>query len=135
MGQQLLEQYPMQLDYWQQSNYQALQWILRQDTGMVYLTGFGESLWLNRQLLPSKDADRLKLFNDTSNQYLPGNGILHTALKLDRNDSVSLASMMNKGQSAYWIDNREICTIPGLNLVCEIHRKKTVLTRIYQFIL
>lgn len=135
MGQQLLEQYPMQLDYWQQSNYQALQWILRQDTGMVYLTGFGESLWLNRQLLPSKDADRLKLFNDTSNRYLPGNGILHTALKLDRNDSVSLASLINKGQSAYWIDNRQICTIPGLNLVCEIHRKKTVLTRIYQFIL
>ncbi len=133
LGQQLLKQYPMQLDYWQQSNYQALQWILRQDTGNIYLTGFGESLWLNRQLLKSEDAHRLKLFNDTSHRYLTGNGIVKTALKLDRTDSLSWVSENNKGQSAYWIDNREICAIRGLHLVCEIQRKKTVLTRIYKF--
>ncbi len=55
LGQKLIKRYPMQIDYWHQTNYQALQWIGGQlpSDGSALVIGKGESLMLNRMLLPS----------------------------------------------------------------------------------
>ncbi len=54
LGQKLIKRYPMQIDYWHQTNYQALQWIGGQlpSDGSALVIGKGESLMLNRMLLP-----------------------------------------------------------------------------------
>jgi hypothetical protein len=54
LGSKLIERYPMQIDYWHQTNYQALQWVATQlpSDGSVLVIGKGESLMLNSLLLP-----------------------------------------------------------------------------------
>ncbi|MDA0784012.1 MAG: hypothetical protein O2814_05665 [Bacteroidetes bacterium] len=54
LGQKLIKRYPMQIDYWHQTNYQALQWIGGQlpSDGSALVIGRGESLMLNTMLLP-----------------------------------------------------------------------------------
>lgn len=55
LGKQLIQRYPMQIDYWHQTNYQALQWVGKQlpADGSALVIGKGESLMLNAMLLPS----------------------------------------------------------------------------------
>jgi hypothetical protein len=54
LGSKLIERYPMQIDYWHQTNYQALQWVVTQlpSDGSAFVIGQGESLTLNSLLLP-----------------------------------------------------------------------------------
>jgi hypothetical protein len=54
LGSKLIERYPMQIDYWHQTNYQALQWVATQlpSDGSALVIGKGESLTLNALLLP-----------------------------------------------------------------------------------
>ena len=55
LGKKLIERYPMQIDYWHQTNYQALEWVGKQlpADGSALVIGKGESLMLNAMLLPS----------------------------------------------------------------------------------
>lgn len=55
LGKQLIQRYPMQIDYWHQTNYQALEWVGKQlpADGSALVIGKGESLMLNAMLLPS----------------------------------------------------------------------------------
>jgi len=54
LGSKLIQRYPMQIDYWHQTNYQALQWVVTQlpSDGSALVIGKGESLMLNSLLLP-----------------------------------------------------------------------------------
>jgi len=54
LGSKLIERYPMQIDYWHQTNYQALHWVATQlpSDGSAFVIGKGESLTLNALLLP-----------------------------------------------------------------------------------
>jgi len=55
LGHKLIKRYPMQVDYWHQTNYQALEWVGKQlpvDASALVI-GKGESLMLNAMLLPS----------------------------------------------------------------------------------
>jgi len=54
LGQKLIKRYPMQIDYWHQTNYQALEWVGKQlpADASALVIGKGESLILNRMLLP-----------------------------------------------------------------------------------
>ena len=55
LGKQLIQRYPMQIDYWHQTNYQALEWVGKQlpADGSALVIGKGESLMLNAMFLPS----------------------------------------------------------------------------------
>ncbi len=55
LGKQLVQRYPMQIDYWHQTNYQALEWVGKQlpADASALVIGNGESLMLNAMLLPS----------------------------------------------------------------------------------
>lgn len=55
LGKKLIERYPMQIDYWHQTNYQALEWVGKQlpADASALVIGKGESLMLNAMLLPS----------------------------------------------------------------------------------
>jgi hypothetical protein len=61
LGSKLIERYPMQVDYWHQTNYQALQWVATQlpSDGSALVIGKGESLMLNRMLLLSSEQTRI----------------------------------------------------------------------------
>jgi hypothetical protein len=61
LGSKLIERYPMQIDYWHQTNYQALQWVATQlpSDGSALVIGKGESLMLNRMLLLSSEQTRI----------------------------------------------------------------------------
>jgi hypothetical protein len=61
LGSKLIERYPMQIDYWHQTNYQALQWIANQlpADASALLIGKGESLQLNAMLLPKSLQQRI----------------------------------------------------------------------------
>jgi hypothetical protein len=61
LGSKLIERYPMQIDYWHQTNYQALQWIANQmpADASALLIGKGESLQLNAMLLPKSLQQRV----------------------------------------------------------------------------
>ena len=61
LGQKLIKRYPMQIDYWHQTNYQALQWVATQlpSDGSALIIGKGESLMLNAMLLPSSVQTRI----------------------------------------------------------------------------
>jgi hypothetical protein len=61
LGSKLIERYPMQIDYWHQTNYQALLWIAHQlpVDGSALVIGKGESLQLNAMLLPESLQQRI----------------------------------------------------------------------------
>jgi hypothetical protein len=61
LGSKLIQRYPMQIDYWHQANYQALQWVATQlpSDGSALVIGKGESLMLNRMLLLSSEQTRI----------------------------------------------------------------------------
>ncbi len=61
LGQKLIKRYPMQIDYWHQTNYQALEWVGKQlpADASALVIGQGESLMLNAMLLPSSMQTRI----------------------------------------------------------------------------
>jgi len=61
LGQKLIKRYPMQIDYWHQTNYQALEWVGKQlpADASALVIGKGESLMLNAMLLPSSMQTRI----------------------------------------------------------------------------
>jgi hypothetical protein len=63
LGKQLIQRYPMQIDYWHQTNYQALAWVGKQlpADGSALVIGKGESLRLNAMLLPSSLQTRIHI--------------------------------------------------------------------------
>lgn len=117
LGQKLIKRYPMQIDYWQQTNYQALQWVgaqLPQD-GSALVIGRGESLMLNTMLLPSSMQTRIHC---TTPEFLDSSFTLETMnaiwpevdaqLKLEKVSSLPIgqASEMQIPpiKKVYWID-------------------------------
>ena len=61
LGSKLIQRYPMQIDYWHQTNYQALEWVgkkLPADASALVI-GQGESLMLNAMLLSSSMQTRI----------------------------------------------------------------------------
>jgi hypothetical protein len=61
LGSKLIDRYPMQIDYWHQTNYQALEWVgkhLPADASALVI-GQGESLMLNAMLLSSSMQTRI----------------------------------------------------------------------------
>lgn len=65
LGSKLIERYPMQIDYWHQTNYQALLWIAHQlpADGPALVIGKGESLQLNAMLMPQSLQQRVHFVN------------------------------------------------------------------------
>jgi len=65
LGSKLIQRYPMQIDYWHQTNYQALQWVASQlpSDGSALVIGKGESLMLNSLLLPRSLERRIHCIN------------------------------------------------------------------------
>ena len=61
LGSKLIQRYPMQIDYWHQTNYQALQWVATQlpSDGSALVIGKGESLMLNALMLPQSLERRI----------------------------------------------------------------------------
>jgi hypothetical protein len=61
LGRKLIQRYPMQIDYWHQTNYQALQWAATQlpSDGSALVIGKGESLMLNALMLPQSLERRI----------------------------------------------------------------------------
>jgi hypothetical protein len=61
LGSKLIQRYPMQIDYWHQTNYQALQWVATQLPSDVsaLVIGKGESLMLNALMLPQSLERRI----------------------------------------------------------------------------
>jgi hypothetical protein len=61
LGSQLIQRFPMQIDYWHQTNYQALEWVGKKlpADGSALVIGKGESLMLNAMLLPSSLQTRI----------------------------------------------------------------------------
>jgi hypothetical protein len=61
LGQKLIKRYPMQIDYWHQTNYQALEWVGKQlpADASALVIGKGESLMLNAMLLSSSIQTRI----------------------------------------------------------------------------
>lgn len=61
LGSKLIQRYPMQIDYWHQTNYQALQWVATQlpSDGSTLVIGKGESLMLNALMLPQSLERRI----------------------------------------------------------------------------
>ena len=61
LGQKLIKRYPMQIDYWHQTNYQALEWVGKQlpADASALVIGQGESMMLNAMLLPSSMQTRI----------------------------------------------------------------------------
>ena len=149
LGQKLIKRYPMQIDYWHQTNYQALQWVGKQlpADASALVIGKGESLMLNAMLLPSALQWRI-----------------HTVTPEFLDSTVTLASInalwpevnakLKAGQTpvmpikqVYWIDfgdrlqlkePLEFPTMQGVvswELVQSFYREKLPLLRIYRAVL
>ena len=117
LGQKLIKRYPMQIDYWHQTNYQALQWVGKQLPADVsaLVIGKGESLMLNAMLLPSSMQRRIHCitpeFLDSTFSLDSMNAIWPEVNQQLKRGKVS--SLLNGGTSemrippikkVYWID-------------------------------
>jgi len=149
LGKKLIERYPMQIDYWHQTNYQALEWVGKQlpADASALVIGKGESLMLNAMLLPSASQRRI-----------------HTIAPEFLDSTVTLASInalwpevnakLKAGQTpmmpikeVYWIafgdqlqlkEPLEFPTMQGVvswELVQSFYREKLPLLRIYRAVL
>ncbi len=159
LGQKLTKRYPMQIDYWHQTNYQALQWIVGQlqSDGSALVIGKGESLMLNAMLLPSSMETRIHCitpeFIDSPFSLESVNAIwpeVNVKLKLEK------VSSLPNGQTTemrippikriYWIDfgdHLQQLTIPvqklpkcngvkSWELVQSFYRESLPLVRVYR---
>lgn len=160
LGQKLIQRYPMQIDYWHQTNYQALQWICGQlpSDGSALVIGKGESLILNAMLLPSSMQTRIHCitpeFLDSSFTLEKMNAIWpmvnaqfkEIPPKTSSNLAMSYASIPPIKQ-VYWIEFGDQLQMGGKTkfpimnglvsweLVQSFYREKLPLVRIYRAVL
>ena len=159
LGQKLIKRYPMQIDYWHQTNYQALQWITTQlpSDGSALVIGQGESLMLNAMLLPSSMQTRIHCiapeFLDSTFSLDSMNAIWPEVNQQLKRGKVS--SLLNGGTSemrippikkVYWIDfgdHLQQLTIPvqkspkcngvkSWELIQSFYRESLPLVRVYK---
>ena len=117
LGQKLIKRYPMQIDYWHQTNYQALEWVGKQlpADASALVIGQGESLMLNAMLLSSSMQTRIHCitpeFLDSTFSLDSMNAIWPEVNQQLKRGKVS--SLLNGGTSemrippfkqVYWID-------------------------------
>ena len=157
LGQKLIKRYPMQIDYWHQTNYQALEWVGKQlpADASALVIGQGESLMLNAMLLPSSMQTRIHCitpeFLDSTVSLASINAIwpdVNQQLKWGK-----VSSLLNGGTSemrippikqVYWIEfgnqlqmggKTEFPIMNGLvswELVQAFYRESMPLVKVYQ---
>ena len=157
LGSKLIERYPMQIDYWHQTNYQALQWVATQlpSDGSALVIGKGESLMLNALLLPHSLERRIHCitpeFLDSTVTLASINAIWPEVNQQLKRGKVS--SLLNGGTSemrippikqVYWIEfgnqlqmggKTEFPIMNGLvswELVQSFYRESMPLVKVYQ---
>ena len=160
LGKQLIQRYPMQIDYWHQTNYQALEWVGKQlpADGSALVIGKGESLMLNAMLLPSALQWRIHTvtpeFLDSTVTLASINALwpeVNAKLKEISPKTSSNLAMSYAGippiEQIYWIDfgdrlqlkePLEFPTMQGVvswELVQSFYREKLPLLRIYRAVL
>ena len=148
LGQKLIKRYPMQTDYWHQTNYQALQWVGKQlpADASALVIGKGESLMLNAMLLPPPLQGRIHCI---SSEQLEG------GFSLDSLNALwpKVNAQLKPGDSPfvpikriYWIDfgdHLQQLTIPvqkspkcngvkSWELVQSFYRESLPLVRVYK---
>ncbi len=148
LGQKLIKRYPMQIDYWHQTNYQALEWVGKQlpADASALVIGKGESLMLNRMLLPPPLQGRIHCI---SSEQLEG------GFSLDSLNALwpKVNAQLKPGDSPfvpikriYWIDfgdHLQQLTIPSpklpqcngvksWELVQSFYRESLPLVRVYK---
>lgn len=157
LGQKLIKRYPMQIDYWHQTNYQALEWVGKQlpADASALVIGQGESLMLNAMLLPSSMQTRIHCitpeFLDSTVSLASINAIWPDVNQQLKRGKVS--SLLNGGTSemrippikqVYWIEfgnqlqmggKTEFPIMNGLvswELVQAFYRESMPLVKVYQ---
>ena len=157
LGQKLIKRYPMQIDYWHQTNYQALEWVGKQlpADASALVIGQGESLMLNAMLLPSSMQTRIHCmtpeFLDSTVSLASINAIWPEVNQQLKRGKVS--SLLNGGTSemrippikqVYWIEfgnqlqmggKTEFPIMNGLvswELVQAFYRESLPLLKVYQ---
>lgn len=157
LGQKLIKRYPMQIDYWHQTNYQALEWVGKQlpADASALVIGQGESLMLNAMLLPSSMQTRIHCitpeFLDSTVSLASINAIWPDVNQQLKRGKVS--SLLNGGTSemrippikqVYWIEfgnqlqmggKTEFPIMNGLvswELVQSFYRESMPLVKVYQ---
>ena len=157
LGQKLIKRYPMQIDYWHQTNYQALQWVGKQlpADASALVIGKGESLMLNAMLWPSSMQTRIHCitpeFLDSTFSLDSMNAIWPEVNQQLKRGKVS--SLLNGGTSemrippikkVYWIDfgdqlqmgvKTEFPTVNGVvswELVQSFYRESMPLVKVYR---
>ena len=157
LGQKLIKRYPMQIDYWHQTNYQALEWVGKQlpADASALVIGQGESLMLNAMLLPSSMQTRIHCitpeFLDSTVTLASINAIWPDVNQQLKRGKVS--SLLNGGTSemrippikqVYWIEfgnqlqmggKTEFPIMNGLvswELVQSFYRESMPLVKVYQ---
>jgi hypothetical protein len=157
LGQKLIKRYPMQIDYWHQTNYQALEWVGKQlpADASALVIGQGESLMLNAMLLPSSMQTRIHCitpeFLDSTVTLASINAIWPEVNQQLKRGKVS--SLLNGGTSemrippikqVYWIEfgnqlqmggKTEFPIMNGLvswELVQSFYRESLPLVKVYQ---
>ena len=148
LGQKLIKRYPMQIDYWHQTNYQALEWVGKQlpADASALVIGKGESLMLNAMLLPPPLQGRIHCI---SSEQLEG------GFSLDSLNALwpKVNAQLKPGDSPfvpikriYWIDfgdHLQQLTIPvqkspkcngvkSWELVQSFYRESLPLVRVYK---
>jgi hypothetical protein len=157
LGQKLIKRYPMQIDYWHQTNYQALEWVGKQlpADASALVIGQGESLMLNAMLLPSSMQTRIHCITpellDSTVTLASINAIWPEVNQQLKRGKVS--SLLNGGTSemrippikqVYWIEfgnqlqmggKTEFPIMNGLvswELVQSFYRESMPLVKVYQ---
>jgi hypothetical protein len=149
LGHKLIKRYPMQIDYWHQTNYQALEWVGKQlpADGSALVIGKGESLMLNAMLLPSALQWRI---HTVTPEFLDSTVTLASINALWPEVNAKLKAghtPMMPIKQVYWIDfgdrlqlkePLEFPTMQGVvswELVQSFYREKLPLLRIYWAVL
>jgi hypothetical protein len=149
LGHKLIKRYPMQIDYWHQTNYQALEWVGKQlpADGSALVIGKGESLMLNAMLLPSALQWRI---HTVTPEFLDSTVTLASINALWPEVNAKLKAghtPMMPIKQVYWIDfgdrlqlkePLEFPTMQGVvswELVQSFYREKLPLLRIYGAVL
>jgi hypothetical protein len=149
LGHKLIKRYPMQIDYWHQTNYQALEWVGKQlpADGSALVIGKGESLMLNAMLLPSALQWRI---HTVTPEFLDSTVTLASINALWPEVNAKLKAghtPMMPIKQVYWIDfgdrlqlkePLEFPTMQGVvswELVQSFYREKLPLLRIYRAVL
>lgn len=146
LGRKLIKRYPMQIDYWHQTNYQALEWVCKRlpADASALVIGQGESLMLNAMLLPSSMQTRIHCitteFLDSTVSLASINAIwpeVNAKLKVGQTPMIPI-------KQVYWIEfgnqlqmggKTEFPIMNGVvswELVQSFYRESMPLVRVYQ---